>query len=318
MGCHSQELRPESVLVRRARADRLDLLNCHPTGVGNGCYIEVNAILGGRGQNDAGGGQHFGSVGINTLQLVQDGGFVSDHKKPSKTLSDVARYKAQQHPPAWKNDEPLDSRTASPKRRNKRARAFGGNPFYEYTVGTNLVVLSGIVTREPRWNGRKASERVWFRMKVPNKDRPGQNLFVSVRTKGPMGLFVYENISKGDTVAVTGQLWTARMPRKVIKLSHSGMYIFVDAERVSGSYPVLIDQDPRYLRVRADFWNRICSLLSDEDLPLVPEKIKKDLLRRFDKAAGFSDDDLGEDVANDPLDPDPATLKEPPDATDLS
>lgn len=224
---------------------------------------------------------------------------------------DLLRYKAQQHPPKWKNEPPLENRTAGPERRNSRMKAFGGNPFYEYTVGQNLVVLSGYVTRHPRWSGKRGDERVWFRMKVPNQDRPGQNLFVSVRVRGPQAVHVYENVCKGDVVAVTGQVWTGRMPLSAAKLSKSGMYIFVSGERVSGSYPALIDTDPRYMRIRADFWNHLVSLLNDGSLPLIPEQHKRELLERFDKLAGFSDDsDFSEDVGEDPLDPDPGTAKE--------
>lgn len=238
------------------------------------------------------------------------------------THLDVLRYKAQGHPPPWKAEPPLESRTPGPKRRSNRMKAFGGNPFYEYTVGVNLTVLSGTVTRPPVWHGRKGAERVWFRMRVPNRDRAGQNLYISVRSKGPMGLFVYENVCAGDVVAVSGQLWTARIPRAAIKLNKSGMYVFVDAERVTSAYPALIDQDPRYVRVRADLWNRFCELLSDENLPLVPEARAKELQARFDKLAGLRDDEENADdvddlVKSDPGDPDPGTSKEHRDETDL-
>jgi len=171
-----------------------------------------------------------------------------------------------------------------------------GNQLYEYVDGQNFIFVTGRVIKPPRIVGKRTKEFVWFRMRAPNPDNPGQNLFVSVRARAALGYSIWENIGVGDLVAVVGRLYSAKVAK--------GQFNYIVAERVSGSFPVHVERDRRFVRVRVDLWNRITKVVGDVDLLVVPPKVRRDLLELFGKQAGW-EDDVEEEVASDRAGPYP-------------
>jgi len=197
----------------------------------------------------------------------------------------------RQTPPPWQGTEAIDSLPSAEKFRKQRRSAFGSNPHYEYALGTNLVLLTGTVTRDPVCRGSGSKQFVWFRMCVADQDSIGRRLFIPVRCTRLQGAFAWQNIVAGDQVAVVGQMWSARRS--------GSQFVYVHAERVSPNFPVLADIDPKYVRVRSDLWNRIAELMGGDDLPLIPNKRAEELLRRFAEERGIGDDEGVQDAAED-------------------
>jgi hypothetical protein len=161
---------------------------------------------------------------------------------------------------------------------------------YNHSVGHNFVFFSGIVVKAPAVWGRRTTEEVWFRLQVQRMDEPNDKLFVSVSARAQLGRTIWENLHVGDVAAVTGRMRTGR--------AGAHQFNYVVADRVSGNFPVKLDSDPRYMRIRTDLWNRIAKLVGDQDLEVIPPKARQDLLALFGKHAGWGDD-VEEQVAVD-------------------
>lgn len=173
----------------------------------------------------------------------------------------------------------------------------------------NFVLLSGKVVREPRIGGGGHLESVWFRICVPNQDNPRQRLFISVRARGELAAHVWENVALGDEVALTGRIYSARMKKP--GMPYAKQFVFVVAERVSSSYPVQVDLDSRFVRVRVDLWNRMTKCIEGMEPNTVPEKQRRELLAQLHKIMGL-DATIEEEVENDRLDPDPSSNQDLP------
>lgn len=211
-----------------------------------------------------------------------------------------------QHPPSWRDSVSLRSRPRGEFERKRRSLSIGWNPHYEYCRGMNMVLFSGTVSRDPRWWGQQRQEWVWFRLHVVNQDNPRQRLYVSVRCRGEMAVHAWTNLAVGDEIVVIGQMWSAR---RVIE-GQSKQFSFVVAERISSAYPVQLDTDPRFVRVRVDLWNRVAALLEEAPAAKVPNKQKEMLLRKLRQITGLDatiDDEVGD---KDQLDPDPSSHKD--------
>lgn len=223
-------------------------------------------------------------------------------------------HRPRQYPPKWKGTSRVKNHPPPLRQRRKRNSSIGWNPLYEYSLGINLVMLTGRVTREPRVAGFKHHEMTWFRISVPNQDNPGQKLFISVRCRGALAHHAFENVAKGDDVAVVGRIWSMRM----FKPTERGgqpiwrQVIYLDAERVSGSYPVQLDYDSRYIKIRIDLWNRMCRLVPEMAEDQIPARERRELYDLWDQAAEWYAE-CHDEVADDMGDPDPSTDKEPPD-----
>lgn len=211
------------------------------------------------------------------------------------------RITSKQHPPIWRRSELNSAPPRKKARRHPRNRQFGSNQLFEYCLATNFVMLTGKVTREPREMADGIF--VWFRMVVPNQDNERQRLFITVRTRKDVAIHVWENVAVGDEVAVVGQLWTAKRQRV--------QFVFVDAERVSCSYPVQLDLDARFVRVRADLWNRMAAMVEDAPAAKVPERKKRKLLADIARLTGM-DVTIEEAGDHDDLDSSPASTKDTP------
>lgn len=221
-------------------------------------------------------------------------------------------HRPHQFPPYWKGSESIASKPPASEVRRQRHAALGWNPHYEYSVGQNMIFVTGRCTRSPKVSGFKDREMVWFRVCVPNFDNPGQKLFVPVRSRGALAIHAYENVMKGDDVAVVGRLWSGKMYRPMRKGQNPQwrQFTFIDAERISSAYPIQLESDPRYIRVRIDLWNRMCCLAPDMQANDVPARRRADLVKQWEDVArwyaGFEpnvDDDEG--------DPDPSAQREP-------
>lgn len=232
-------------------------------------------------------------------------------QEDEKIAEQLKVWRQRQTPPPWRDTVPLASRTRAAKWRKQRSMAVGSNPYYEYARNQNLAVQFGNVVREPVWFGQSGKEQVWFRIQQVDQDQRRRKLFLPVRCRGALAVFVYENVAKGDDVAVVGRLWSASSQKVVSEtMSERRQFVYLDAERVSGSWPVVLDYDSRYIRVRLDLWNRISSALPGQ-LPLVPERRRQELLERWKQIreeAGLPDDGLDDDD----LDPDPSARRTPP------
>ena len=180
----------------------------------------------------------------------------------------------------WVHAADWQDRVRSKKERLRRDFQVGsGSTRYSYALGMNFCVLSGRVVRRPMTAGLKRREWVWFRLGVPNQDRRGQWLFIPVRTSGALAYFTFANIDKGDTVCVMGRMWTGSIRPKGPdgRRTERKQFTFLVAEQVSPSHPVLMDKDPRYVRVRIDLFNRMASA-SEEMHPMrIPEANRRDL-----------------------------------------
>lgn len=210
-----------------------------------------------------------------------------------------------QHPPIWRESERIRERPRTAEDRKARDKAVGSNPLYEYCQGMNFSLLSGKVVREPRAAGVDGSEYVWFRMCVPNQDNPRQRLFLSVRSHGALAIHVWENVTIGDEVVVVGRIWSAKRGKS--------QFVFMAAERVSSSYPVQLDVDPRFVRVRIDFWNRVSGVLEGMPAGKIPEPQKKKLLAELHRILSRGDTiEQPDDVDEDRLDPDPSSNQDLP------
>lgn len=203
-----------------------------------------------------------------------------------------------QHPPIWRDSISLRDRAQGEAERKRRSWSIGSNPLYEYGTGINFVVLSGKVVREPRvhWSGN--IQFVWFRLCVPNLDNERQRLFIPVRSHAELAEHVWSNVSIGDEVAVTGRIYSMRRGK--------AQFVALIAERVSSSYPMQLDLDARFVRVRVDLWNRMTSCIESMEPHKVPEKQRRDLLAQFRKMMGMQDT-IGDEVDPDQLDPDPSS-----------
>lgn len=197
------------------------------------------------------------------------------------------RITSKQHPPIWRQSERNAPRPRTKAKRHPRYGMLGNNPLFEYCLATNLTMLTGKVTREPVVAGMH--QMVWFRIVVPNQDNERQRLFLTVRARGDLAEHCYENVGVGDEVAIIGQLWSAKR--------HNRQFVFLEAERVSSAYPIQLDRDARFVRVRSDLWNRMASLVEEAAAAKVPEPKKRKLLADIARLTGI--DATIEDVGND-------------------
>lgn len=202
-----------------------------------------------------------------------------------------------QYPPQWEHSETLQAPKISPEERMMRAKHIGNHSPFEYCIGHNFVFVTGKVTRKPRLVGSTKTKQTWFRMCVPNQDLRDQKLFLTVRCKNELGLVIMENLQIGDIVAVVGQTWTAKPGSR---RKHPVNYLL--AERISSPFPVAIDSDPRFVRVRWDLWNRIVKIIGRHDLRAVPPRARAKLLEKFAEYGGLGDDPTNV-VDDEPLNP---------------
>lgn len=162
--------------------------------------------------------------------------------------------------------------------------------FFEYSVGMNIVFLTGYVVDDPQILGKGAGEFIWFRLAVPNPDYSKQWLFISVRSRAQLGHTIWENVHKDDVVAVVGRIYSGSKKRDDANLNAEKQFSYVIADRVSGCFPVQLEKDPRYVRVRTDLWNRIAALVPECDARVLPPAARRDLLALFGKKAGWEED----------------------------
>lgn len=220
----------------------------------------------------------------------------------------------KQYPPRLRKQS-LGDRARELAERQRRDVSVGYNRHYEYAVGINFIQLSGKVTREPqvRGEGRWKQTTVVFRLSVPNQDNPAQWFFTTVRCRGALAAWAWKNITKGDIVMVVGRIWTGTQA----KHSEDGELIdkrslpIVIAERISSSYPVQVDNDPRFVRVRRDLWERAGEFLRDVDLTDIPRSKRQQLLDEFANIAQV-DDDVVTEVSIDPEPDNPKPTDFPP------
>lgn len=215
-----------------------------------------------------------------------------------------------------KSKQATSSREAPPlEERKKRNWMIGTSLAYEYAVGQNFVFLTGKVTRHPRLVGAKGHESLWFRMSVPNLDNPKQWLFISVRCRADLATWAWQNLHVDDIVAVVGRIYTGKLRKSDLADDPDrkrGHHPYVIAERISSSYPVQLEQDPRYVRVRRDLLDRIAEFLPEIDLTEVSEATRKRLMDRLAKLREPSDTEFDPDVSADADREDP-TANEPED-----
>lgn len=159
------------------------------------------------------------------------------------------------------------------KRVNRRADR-------EHHIGLNFAILSGYVLRSPRSMRQEGKGSVWFTLYVP--DPTGDNkLYIPVVTNGPQASKVWENLAQGDEVVVMGRIFSfAFIPKGDDELKR---FSFVEAHRVSPRCPVQLDADPRYIRVRADLFSRVTSLLEATSSETVPDQVKDELMTTLKK-----------------------------------
>jgi len=187
------------------------------------------------------------------------------------------------HGKGWKHSWNWKERARRRSERQARHRNVGNNSRYFYSLGINFVMLSGRVVRELVSAGFKNREWVWFRIAVPNQDRDRMWLFLPVRTGGALAYYCYANIQKGDIVTVVGRIFSGRIPIEwdpERKRMQYRQFVYLIAEKVSPSHPVLIDKDSRYVRVRVDLFRRMCALTED----LKPFQIPPDVEKNLDQA----------------------------------
>lgn len=225
-------------------------------------------------------------------------------------------HKPKQYPPHWKNSESIAAKPPAQEWREARNAAVGYNPVYEYGLGHNLTVLTGTCTREPKLAGHERHQFCWFRLCVQNQDHRRQALFIPVRSRGDLAVHCWENVAVGDQLCVVGRIWTGRMYRPVRGKGPSiwRQFVYLEAERVSSSYPVQLDRDPRYVRVRQDLWNRMCQLAPEGSEMQIPANRRQELLDKWKEAAGWYDG-IETEVDQDEGDQDP-TQEQDNDADD--
>jgi len=177
----------------------------------------------------------------------------------------------------WEHSHNWASKVRGRRERLRRSKIVGSNDKYYYHIGQNLNLYSGKVVRPPRPAGLPGKEFVWFRIGVPNQDRRGQWLFLPVRCQGALAYYVYSTIDHGDVVTVVGRLWSGKMPEEGKKGGKMRQFNWLQAEMVSGSHPVAIDKDPRYVKVRVDLFNRLCSLTEDMHPHRIPIPFQREL-----------------------------------------
>lgn len=218
----------------------------------------------------------------------------------------------KQYPPTWDPGQ-IGDKAPPLEVRKRRDHAVGWNKHYEYAVGINWIQLSGKVTRDPRI-ASKHGTTVLFRLAVPNQDNPRQWFFVTVRVRGALATWTYANVTRGDIVMVVGRIWTGTRPMKFGEngeVVETQSFPVVTAERISSSYPVQVDNDTRFVRVRRDLWERAGEFLREIDLTDVPKAKRKQLLDEFAQIAQV-DDDVTTEVLRDPEPTDPKPQDFPP------
>lgn len=200
-------------------------------------------------------------------------------------------HRPKQYPPNWKGSESISAKPPAEEHRRERNKAIGHNPFYEYGLGHNLCVLTGTCTREPKLSGPEAREFCWFRISVQNQDHRSQWLYIPVRARGELAIHAWENVAVGDTIAVVGRIWTGKMfrPYRGTGPSIWRQFIWLEAERLSSTYPVQLDVDQRYVRVRVDLWNRMCQMAPEHGELEVPSNRRRDLAAEWEKHKNWYD-----------------------------
>ena len=199
-----------------------------------------------------------------------------------------------QHPADWEGGDGVEpDKKPAFKPRKDRALRVGFNQDFEYCLGQNLFVASGRVTRDVKAFGN-AIPTTWFRLHVPNQDIRGQHCFISVKSRGDLAQFVVDNVAKGAVVVVVGKMVSGT----VGKDENRRFIHYVLAERISSSFPEQWDSDRRFVRVRADYWNRVCAMLEGLEGKAVPELKRMELLTRFAEMAG--DDRIGDATEDEP------------------
>lgn len=131
-----------------------------------------------------------------------------------------------------------------------------------FTSDQNFCFFTGEVCKNPSLQGNvKSTPFVWFRIVVKDTTHDGRMLWLPVRTQGQVAEEVYANIHIGDLVGVRGRLFTGEIKRGKQK----SKFEYLLADQVTTNLPVYVDQDRRFVRVRADMWN---ALVGDRtDLP---------------------------------------------------
>lgn len=185
-----------------------------------------------------------------------------------------------------------------------------GTRLFEFCLGQNLCVFTGRVTRVPLpIKSRDDGLAAWMRMCVPNQDNHKQRLFLSVRISGALAQHAIDNVQDDDVVAVVGRLWTKKRRVRGTDGTVERPFQYLEAERLSSNYPVQLDRDPRFVRVRHDLWNRVASLVGRDDLMEIPEDKRAELLKLFGQMAGETEelDNVG------PAEDDPTETPRPKD-----
>lgn len=204
-----------------------------------------------------------------------------------------------QHPQDWVPPQhPIDPARKGKKKpakdadwKRKQLQRMNRRANREHHIGLNFCMLSGYVIRAPRSHRQEGKGSVWFTLFVPDPTSD-QKLYVSVVVHGSQAIKVWENLAHADEVVVMGRLYSfAFIPRGEDELKR---FSYIEAHRVSPRCPVQLDADPRYIRVRADLFSRVTSLLEITPDDQIPDNAKEELLavlKKLEAGGGKLDGD---------------------------
>lgn len=159
------------------------------------------------------------------------------------------------------------------------------NRGHAYSLNINSLVLSGVICKPCAVVRSKSPDRrigldhdirrVWTRIKHMDYSRHKLGVDIALRFDTHLAEWAYNNLAVNDQITVVGHLFEGL--RKGLK------YPWIDVEVCTPALPVMIDLDPRYVRVRRDAWNRIHAYCGDKLLGMdVPKAIAEKVLAKFE------------------------------------
>lgn len=162
----------------------------------------------------------------------------------------------------------------SKRQRFERSRyRINGNSF-SYSLDINFSMLAGVVCRRPSvavMSDGKA-RYVWSRLKHIDQGYRKRGIYLPIRFEGQLSQWAFDNLDLDDHIVVTGRLWMGETIKKGARI----FFTWMQVERATCGMPVQIDQNPDFLRVRLDLWNRMCMQIGAEAQDLrVPETARR-------------------------------------------
>lgn len=143
---------------------------------------------------------------------------------------------------------------------------------FSYALDVNFSMLAGVVCKRPSPARVGNQTFVWSRIKHVDQGHRKRGIYLPLRFEGELAKWACLNLDQDDHVVATGRLWMGETRKRGVPT----FYTWMQVERATCSMPVQLDQDDKFVRVRADLWNRMCMQIGEEatDLRVAEPPVK--------------------------------------------